>query len=371
MRKLVKEMEIWMEVRERTARQEVSKAKEKLERVLEENAKVKTALGVGPKVASVPPPRDEPLVLSQDHLRGEENKPRSPHQTCVRDREDFRPFEELPVQQPYNDQDTKRIASLEKELDESRLQAAVLHDENMKLESAHKMDRETIEGLRLEMQEAIFELDALRTRHIPEKVHSSSAPVQRTQPEEVYAPPTPSITPQGEEPPHHLQTERPPAQSSSATYPPKAEESPKVKRKKRKAAVVPTPVKPRLFVDPTNPQESLIQLYQQKMYLLQVKVHSRLPVDIGDIPWPVFPPGGKTYPIVIHGRKGIKSADVMEFAKTFWIGGNGLAKERAAEMIFAWSWMCPPGRVECAKNLRSWIGRTTTFLLHARKKLGF
>ena len=151
--------------------------------------------------------------------------------------------------------------------------------------------------------------------------------------------------------------------------PPKVAEKPKVK-KKRKAAAMPAPIEPVLFVDPATPQESSIQSYQQKMYLLQVKFYSQLAVDVSDIPWPILPLPGKTYPIIINGRKEIRSADVMKFAEAFWIGGNGLAKERAVEMISMWSWMCPPGRVNCTRGLRSWIGRTTTFLRLAKEKLG-
>jgi len=363
MRKLKEEMERWMEVREETARQKVSAAEEELKRVLGENAKVKKALRVAPEVAVVPLPRDETFILdeiSQDHQRRERNEPRSPRHKSVHYNEVFSLLDEPHGLQPYDIQGTKRIASLEKELEELRLRSVVLLDKNSRLEFAHLVDQETIEGLRLEMQEAITELDALRTRHIADKVHSESAGAQGSQNVEAYIPPTPSITPQDHiNPP----TAKPPAQPPSDICPPNVAEKPKGKRKKKKAAVMATPVEPVLFVDSTNPQQQSIQSYQQKMYLLQVKVYSRSPVDVWDIPWPVFPCRE-----IIHSRKEIKSAEVMEFSKAFWIGGD--AKERATEVIAAWSWMCPPGRVECTKDLRSWIGRTTTFLRQAREKLG-
>jgi hypothetical protein len=370
MRRLKEEMEKWMEVREETAKRQVSDADEVLKRVLGENAKVKKALGAGTAVALVPPPQDKPLTQHEKHR----NELRSPCGKPVHDNEVTRAFEEPLEQQPHTHhrQGTTQIAQnagFLEELEQLRLQVAILRNENWRLESTHKIDQETIEGLRLEMQEAITELDELRTRQTAKNVHSSSAPIQQTQHGEVHMLPTPLITPRAAEAPHNLQRANAPVQSLGDNCPPKISEKPKVKRKKRKAAVMPTPIEPVLFVDPTCPQESSIQSYQQKMYLLQVKVYSQLPVDVSDIPWPILPLPGNAYPIMIHGRKEIKLTDVMEFAGAFWIGGNGLAKERAVEMISAWSWMCIGRRVKCTKDLRSWIGRTTTFLRQAKEKL--
>ena len=363
MRRLKEEMEKWMQVREETARRHVSNAEEELKRVLGENGKVMKALGTRPA-------KSEPLIRDDGHqyCRREENELRSPCSKPLHDNEVIRPFEEPLKQQPYDIQDATQIAGFLEELEQLRLQVASLRNENARLESTHQIDLETIEGLRLEMQEAITELDGLRTRQTAENVHSASDPAQKIRHGEVYVPPTPLATPRDAEPHNNPQWAKavPPP---GGNCPPKVAEKPKVKRK-RKAAVMPVPIEPVLFVDPTTPQESSIQSYQQKMYLLQVKVYSRLDVDVSDIPWPVLPLHGKAYPVMIHGRKEIKSADVMEFAKAFWIGGNGLAKERAVEMISAWSWMCPPGRVNCTKDLRSWIGRTTTFLRLAKEKLG-
>jgi hypothetical protein len=363
MRRLKEKMEEWMKVREETARRQVSDAEEELKRILGENTKVKKAIGL----ALAPLPQDELLIRDQ---RREGIKLGSPCHKPVCDSKAIRPFDEPLGQQPYESQDTTQTAGFLKELEQLRLQVTALGNENRKLESTHKIDREIIEGLRLEMQEAITELDELRTRHTAENVHSASDPTQQLQHGGVYVLPTSLITPQGAEAPHNLQSAKPAARSPCDSRPPKVSEEPMTKRKKKKAAVMPTPIKPVLFVDPANPRESLIQSYQQKMYLLQVKVHSRLPVDVRDIPWPVLPPPGKAYPITIHGRKEIKSADVMKFAEAFWIGGKGLAKERAVEMISAWTWMCPTGRVKCTKDLGSWIGRTTTFLHQAKRKLG-
>ena len=369
MRRLKNEMEKWMEVREETARQKVSEAEEELKRVLGENEKVKKAIGVAPEMALLPLPREEPFILdevSPAYQRREGNRLRSPRHTYVHDDEVFQPFEESHEPQTCDSQDTNQITSLKQELEELRLQSMSLHDENARLESVHQMDREIIEGLRLEMQEAITELDGLRTRHIADHIYSEPARAQSPQHEEAYIPPTPSITPQEAEAPHNHPPTEAPAQPPGDICPPEVARNPKAKRRKK---TMPTPVEPVLFVDPTNPHELTIQAYQQKMHLLQVKVYSRSAVDIRDIPWPVFPPAGKSYPVIIQGRKQIKAVDVMKFAKAFWIGGSGLAKERAGEMIAAWAWMNPPGRVECTKDLRSWIGRTTTFLHQARERL--
>ena len=369
--RLEAEMKKWMQVREKTARRKVSEAEEGLKRVLGENAKVKKALGIEPAVALIPPPQDEPRIVnetSQGHQHWERQKSKSPYHQSAHN-------EVLPSldvsfeQQSYGGQDTKQIASLQKELEELRLQSEVLRNENWRFKSAHQTDQEIIEGLRLEMQQAITELDALRTRHITEPVHSAPDPTTASQHEEACMPRAPSITPQDPPVSHNCQATKTLVRSPSDIRPPKTAELHKIKRKKKKAAVMPTPIEPVLYMDPTNPQETSIQSYQQRMYQLQVKIYSRLPVDINDIPWPVFPIPGKTYPVTILGRKQIKSADVLEFAKGFWVGGKGPAKERAVKMISAWSWMCPPGRVECTKDLRSWIGRTTTFLRHAREKL--
>lgn len=364
-----------MEVREEAARRQVSNAEEELKRVLGENAKVKKALGAGPAVEPVPPPppqvpQDEPLIRDEEHQCREGNELRSPCGKPVRDNEVIRAFEEPLEQQPYDSQDTTQIAGFLKELEQLRLQVAVLRNVNWRLESTHKTDQETIEGLRLEMQEAITELDELRTRQTATNAHSAPDTTQQIQHGEVYMPPTPLITPRDAKAPYNLRSAKAPAQSLGGNCPSKVAETPMVKRTKRKAAVMPTPIEPVLFVNPTSPQESSIQSYQQEMYRLQVKVYSQLPVDVSDIPWPVLPLPGKAYPIMIHGRKEIKLTDVMEFVKAFWIGGNGLAKERAVEMISAWTWMCQAGRVKCTKDLRSWIGRTTTFLHQAKRKLG-
>lgn len=369
MRRLKEKTEKWMKVREETAKQKVSEAEEELKRVLEENEKVRKALGVAPEVALV---RDEPFILdevSQDHQR-EGNNPRSSRHKHIHDDKVLGPFEVPHGPQICDSQEAKRIASLEKESEELRLRSALLRDQNSRLESAHQMDREIIEGLRLEMQEAITQLDVFRTRDITDRVHSASACTQCSQLGEAYVPLIPSIAPRDAETQNALPTAERRAQPPSNILPPKDAENPKATKKKKKAAVMPTPVEPVLFVDPTNSQEPSIQSYQRKMYLLQVKVYSRSAVDVSDIPWPVFPLARKAYPIVIQGRKDIKSAGVMEFAKAFWIGGDGLAEKRAGEMIAAWSWMCAAGRVQCTKDLRSWIERTTTFLRHAREKLG-
>ena len=372
MRRLKGEMEKWIQVREQAARRQVSNAEEELKRVLGENAKVKKALGAGPAVEPVPPPpQDEPLIRDEEHQCREGNELRSPCGKSVHDNQVIRAFEKPLEQQPHDSQDATQIASgFLKELEQLRLQVAILRNENWRLESTHKTDQETIEGLRTEMQEAITELDELRTRQTAKNVHSAPDPTQQIQHGEVYMPPTPLITPRDTEAPHNLQSAKAPAQSLGDNCPSKVAETPKVKGKKGKAAVMPTPIKPVLFVNPTSPQESSIQSYQQKMYLLQVKVYSQLPVDASDIPWPVLPLPGKAYPIKIHGRKEIQLTDVMKFVKAFWIGGNGLAKKRAVEMISAWSWMCHAGRVKCTKDLRSWIERTTTFLHEAKRKLG-
>ena len=361
MRRLKEEMEKWMQVREETARRHVSNAEEELKRVLGENGKVMKALGARPA-------KSEPLIRDDGHqyCRREENELRSPCSKPLHDNEVIRPFEEPLKQQPYDIQDATQIAAFLEELEQLRLQVASLRNENSRLESTHQIDQETIEGLRLEMREAITELDELRTRQTAENVHSASDSAQQIRHGEVYVPPTPLITPGDAEPrsnPQRVKAVPPPG----GNCPPKVTEKPKIKRK---AATMPAPIKPVLFVNPTTPQESSIQSYQQKMYLLQVKVYSQLAVDVRDIPWPVLPLSGKTYPIMIHSRKEIKLADVMKFAKAFWIGRNGLAKERAVEMISTWSRMCLPGRVNCTKDLRSWISRTTTFLHLAKEKLG-
>lgn len=370
MRRLKEEMEKWMQVREESARRQVCGAEEVLKRVLGENGRVKKAFGTEPTVVLVPPPQIELIIQDEEHQRREGNELRSPCRKHVQDGEVIWPIDEPLGQQPYKSQDTTHIAGFQKELDQLRLQVAVLHNENQSLESTHKIDRETIEGLRLEMQEAITQLNELQARHTANNVHSAPDPTQQLQHGQVYVLPTPSITPQNAKATHKLQRAKPPVQPSGNNCAPKVAESPKAKRKKRKAAVMPTPVEPVLFVDPTNPQASSIHSYQQKMYLLQVKVYSGVPIEVSDIPWPVLPRHGMAYPIMIHSRKEIKLVDVMEFAQAFWIGGNGLAKERAAEVISAWSWMCPPGRVKCTKDLKSWIGRATTFLYQAKKELG-
>jgi len=370
MRRVKEEMGKWMQVREETAKRQVSDAEEVLRRVLGENSKVKKALGAATVVALVPPPQDKPLIQEEEHQCRDVNELRSPCGKPVHDNEVTHVFEVPLEQQPYDNQDITQIADFLEELEQLRLQVAILRNENLGLESTHKIDQETIEGLRLEMQEAITELDVLRTRQTAKNVHSVSAPTQQIQHGEVYVPPTPLITPRDAEAPYNPQWAKAPMQSLRDNCPPKVAEKPKVKGKKKKAAVMPTPIEPVLFVDPTSPQESSIQSYQQKMYLLQVKVYSQLPVDVSDIPWPILPLPGKAYPVMIRVRTEIKLTDVMEFSKTFWIGGNGLAKERAAEMISAWSWMCQGKRVKCTKDLRSWIGRTTTFLCKARRKLG-
>ena len=366
MRRLKDDMEKWMEVREVTARRQASDAEEELKRVLGENAKVMKALGAKPAMS-------KPLIIrDEEHECREGNELRSPCGKSVHDHEVIRPIEKPLEQQPYDIQAAAQIAGFLTELEQLRLQVALLRNENRRLESTHQIDQETIEGLRLEMQEAITELEDLRTRQTSENVLSASAPAPAQliqHGEEVYVLPTPLITPRDAETQHNLQKAKAPVPSPGDNCPPKVVEQPMVKRKKRKAAVMPTPVEPVLFVDPTTPQEASIQSYQQKMYQLQVKVYSQLPVDISDIPWPILPLPGKAYPVMIHRRKAIQSADVMEFTELFWIGGNGLAKERAAEMISTWSWMCPPGRVNCTKELKSWIGRTTTFLRLAKEKL--
>ena len=352
-----------MEVREMTARRQASDAEEELKRVLGENAKVMKALGARPAMS-------KPLIIrDEEHEHREGNELRSPCGKPVHDNEVIRPFEKPLEQQPYDIQAATQIAGFLTELEELRLQVALLRNENLRLESTHQIDQETIEGLRLEMQEAITELDELRTRQTAENVHSVSAPAQQSQHGEVYVLPTPLITPRDAETQHYLERTKAPAPSPGDNRPPKVAEKPMVKRKKRKAAVMPAPIEPVPFVDPTTPHEASIQSYQQKMYLLQVKVYSRSPVDVRDIPWPVLPLPGNVYPIMIHRRKEIQAADVVKFAELFWIGGNGVAKERAVDMISNWSWMCPTGRVNCTKELRSWIGRTTTFLRLARETL--
>jgi len=360
----------WMEVREETAKRHVSDAEDMLRRVLGENAKVKKALGAETAVALVPPPLHNPLIQEDEHPCRDVNELRSPCGKPVHDNEVTQAFEVPLEKQPYDNQDTTQIAGFLEELEQLRSQVAILRNENLRLESAHKIDQETIGGLRLEILEAITELDVLRTRQTAKNVHSASAPTHQIQHGEVYVPPTPLITPRDAEAPYNPQWAQAPMQSLRNNCPHKVAEKSKLKGKKKKAAVMPTPTEPVLFVDPTSPQESSIQSYQQKMYLLQVEVYSQLPVDISDIPWPILPLPGKAYPVMIHGRTEIKFTDVMEFAQTFWIGGNGRAKERAVEMISAWSWMCPAGRVKCTKDLRTWIRRTTTFLYQARKNLG-
>ncbi len=362
MRRMKEEMEKWMEVREVTARRQASDAEEQLKRVLGENAKVMKALGAKPATS-------KPLIQDEEHECREGKELRFPCGKPILDNEVIQTFEKPIEQQPYDIQGATQIAGFLEELEQLRLQVALLHNENSRLESTHQTDQETIEGLRLEMQEAITELDVLRTRQTAENVHSASDPAQQIQHGEVYVPPTPLITPRDAETQHTLQGAKAPVPSPGDNCPPVGAEKPMVKRKKKKAAVMPAPIEPVLFVDPATPQESSIQSYQQKMYLLQVKVYSQLPVDVSDIPWPVLPLPGMAYPIMIHRRKQIQSADVMKFTKAFWIGGNRLAKERAVEMISTWSWMCHAGRVICTKDLRSWIARTTTFLRLANEKL--
>ena len=175
MRRLKAEMEKWMHVREETARRQVSNAEEELKRVLGENGKVMKALGA--KLAM-----SEPLIRDEERQSREGNELRPLCSKPLHDNEVIRPFEGPFKQQPYYDiQDATQIAGCLRELEQLRLQVASLRNENSTLESTRQVDQETIQGLRLEMQEAITELDELRTRQTAENVHLASAPAKQIQ----------------------------------------------------------------------------------------------------------------------------------------------------------------------------------------------